>query len=190
MFFFVLGIFFVKGRYKWILLAATLLSLLLGWGKNFMAFTDFFLNVVPGYDKFRAVSMTLVIAELTIPLLGFLGLYELYRHPEWIIEKKRWFFAAFGLSGGLALLFYIAPTVFFNFFSSFELEQFNRIRQSNPADSAQVSQFVDALESVRITIFRKDALRSFFFITLSAGLLYAYGMKKLKITGSRPGSPC
>lgn len=179
-FFFMLGLFFVKGRYKWIFLAATLLSLLLGWGKNFMVFTDFFLNVVPGYDKFRAVSMTLVIAELTIPLLGFLGLYELYCHPEWIIEKKRWFFAAFGLSGGLALLFYFAPTIFFNFFSNFELEQFNRIRQSNPADSAQLGQFVDALESVRVAIFRKDALRSFFFITLSAGLLYAYGLKKIK----------
>ncbi len=180
LFFFVLGLFFVKGRYKWILLAATLLSLLLAWGKNFMGFTDLFLRIVPGYDKFRAVSMTLIIAELTIPLLGFLGLYELYRNPEILIQKRKWFFAAFGLTGGISLLFYIAPSLFFDFVSSFELEQFKRLRMSNEAGSNQINQFVAALESVRVAIFRKDAIRSFLFITVSAGLLYAYGLGKIK----------
>ncbi len=180
MFLFVLGLFFVKGKYKWVLLAGTVLSLLLGWGKNLMWFTDLFLDLVPGYDKFRAVSMTLVIAEFTIPLLGFLGLYQLYLHPEWIKEKQKWFFAAFGLTGGLSLLFYLSPGTFFSFLGSMEVEQFNRLRMQNPAESDQINAFVSELEKVRMTIFRKDALRSFFFITLAAGLIYAYGMGKLK----------
>ncbi len=180
LFLFVIGLFAIKGKYKWILLAGTLLSILLGWGKNFMPFTNFFLDFIPGYDKFRAVSMTLVIAELTIPLLGFLGLWHIYKHPEWVKEKRKLFFAAFGLTGGLSLLFYLAPSMFFSFQSSFELEQFNRLRQSNPAESGQIDLFVGQLEAVRMAIFKKDALRSFFFITLAAGLIYAFAAGKLK----------
>ena len=180
MFLFFLGLFFVKGKYKWILLAATLLSILLSWGKNWMPFTDFFLDYVPGYNKFRAVSMTLVIAELTIPLLGMLGLYEIYKQPSLLKEKRKWFFAAFGLTGGLSLLFYLVPNLFFNFLSSFEVEQFARIKQESPSESGQVDLFVNQLEMVRMTIFKKDALRSFFFITLAAGFIYAFGMNKIK----------
>lgn len=80
-FLFVLGLFVVKNEYKWILLAATVLSILLSWGKNFMGFTDFFLDYVPGYNKFRAVSMTLVIAEVCMPLLAFLALAEIMKIP-------------------------------------------------------------------------------------------------------------
>ena len=181
MFLFVLGLFFVKGKYKWILLAGTILSILLGWGKNFMPFTDFFLDYIPGYDKFRAVSMTLVIAELTIPVLGFLGLYQLYKNPEWITEKRKWFFTAFGLTGGLSLLFYLAPGLFFNFLSAFEVEQFSRIKTSNPAESGQIDLFINQLEAVRMSIFKKDAIRSFFFITVAAGFIYAFGMQKIKV---------
>ncbi len=181
MFLFVLGLFFVKGKYKWILLGGTILSILLGWGKNFMPFTDFFLDYIPGYDKFRAVSMTLVIAELTIPVLGFLGLYQLYKNPEWITEKRKWFFTAFGLTGGFSLLFYLAPGLFFNFLSAFEVEQFSRIKTSNPAESGQIDLFINQLEAVRMSIFKKDAIRSFFFITMAAGFIYAFGMQKIKV---------
>lgn len=179
-FLFVLGLFFVKGKYKWILLTATVLSILLSWGKNFMPFTDFFLDYIPGYNKFRAVSMTLVIAELTIPLLGFLGLYQIYRNPQQLSEKRKYFWVAYGLTGGFALVFYLLPTTFFSFFSQFELEQFNRIRQSNPGDASQIDLFLSQLEAVRVSIFKTDALRSFFFITLAAAVLYLYSLNKIK----------
>lgn len=180
MFLFFIGLFFVKGKYKWILLGGTILSILLAWGKNFMPFTDFFLDFIPGYDKFRAVSMTLVIADLTIPLLGFLGLYELYKDPQQITKKRKLFLLAFGLTGGISLLFYLMPASFFSFLSTFEIEQFSRLRQSNPSDAGQINLFIAELENVRMAIFRKDALRSFFLIALAAGLIYAFSLNKLK----------
>ncbi|MBK9292673.1 MAG: YfhO family protein [Bacteroidetes bacterium] len=179
-FLFVLGLFVVKGRYKWILLSGTILSILLSWGKNFMPFTNFFLDYVPGYDKFRAVSMTLVIADLTMPLLGFLALWEVYKNPGLLGQKNKWLYIAYGATGGLALLFFLMPTVFFNFFSQYELEQFARLRQENPADAGQVNLFMQELEKVRVAIFKKDAIRSFLFITLSAALIFAFTRQKIK----------
>lgn len=179
-FLFVLGLFIVKGKYKWILLAATILSILLSWGKNFMPFTDFFLDFIPGYNKFRAVSMTLVIAELTIPMLGFMALYRIFKNPELLNKNRKYYFLAYGLTGGITLLFYLMPTLFFSFFSQFELEQFNRIRETNAGDAAQIDAFTAQLELVRVHIFKADAMRSFLFITLAASVLYIYGMGKLK----------
>lgn len=180
MFLFFLGLFFVKGKYKWILLVGTILSIMLGWGKNFMPFTDLFLDYIPGYNKFRAVSMTLVIADLTIPLLGFLGLYQIFKNPSIFNEKSKWFYVAYGLTGGFALLFYLVPGLFFNFFSASEIEQFSNLKQSNPSESGQIDLFMSQLELVRMQIFKKDALRSFFFITLAAGLIFAFGLNKIK----------
>ncbi len=180
MFLFVLGLFFVKGKYKWALLAATLLSIGLSWGKNFMPLTNFFLDYIPGYDKFRAVSMTLVMAELCIPLLAFLGLYEIYKNPDLLKKNQKYFFIAFGLTGGLSLLFYLMPGLFFNFFSTEELFQYGKMKQSNPSDAAQITIFLNSLEGVRMQIFKSDTIRSFFFITLAAGFLYAFAIKKIK----------
>lgn len=180
MFLFVLGLFFVKGKYKWILLGGTILSILLGWGKNFMPFTDFFLDYIPGYNKFRAVSMALVIADLCIPILGFMGLHQIYKNPQILNEKRIWFFGAFGLTGGLAFLFYLMPGLFFNFLSSYEVEQFARLKQSNSADASQIDLFVNELTRIRMQIFKADALRSFFFIVLAAGFIYAFAIRKIK----------
>ncbi|MBE9481853.1 MAG: hypothetical protein IMY69_09185, partial [Bacteroidetes bacterium] len=104
-FLFVLGIFIVPGRLKWFLVTATVLSIFLSWGKNFMPLTDFFLDYIPGYNKFRAVSMTLVIAELCMPLLAILTVNGILKNPGIIKEKQKQFFIAFGLTGGLALIF-------------------------------------------------------------------------------------
>lgn len=180
MFLFVLGLFFVKGKYKWILLAATLLSIVLSWGKNFMPFTDFFLDFIPGYNKFRAVSMTLVMAELTIPILAFMGLYQLYLKPGVIKEKPLYFYAAYGLTAGIVLLFLLLPTLFFSFFSTFEIQQFDRIRQTNPGDAQQIDLFLSQLQDVRIQIFKSDALRSFAFITLAAMGIFLFAKGKIK----------
>ncbi|MDP1747134.1 MAG: hypothetical protein Q8L90_16280, partial [Bacteroidota bacterium] len=122
-FLFVLGLFIVEGRMKWGLLAATIFSILLSWGHNFMPLTEFFLDHFPVYNKFRAVSMILIIAEFTIPLLAVLAVDKLLKTPELFTKKiklafvkteisvKNAFFISFGLTGGLSLLFYLVPSL-------------------------------------------------------------------------------
>ena len=177
-FLFVLGALTVKGKLKWALLIATILSILLSWGKNFMGFTDFFIDHIPGYNKFRAVSMTLVIAEVCMPLLGFLGLAEIAKDPETFKKNLPKFFIALGITAGFCLLFYLMPKTFFNFFSQGEAKQFAQL--SSGKDGAVYAQFASQLENVRVAIFRKDAIRSFIFIILAAVLLFVYGKGKLK----------
>ena len=177
-FLFVLGALIVKGNLKWALLIATLLSILLSWGKNFMGFTNFFLDYIPGYDKFRAVSMTLVIAEVTMPLLGFLGLAELVKNPDSFQKNIKKFYIALGITAGICLLFYIAPKLFFNFLSQEEAKQFAAM--STGKDGALYATFATQLEDVRVAIFRKDAIRSLLFIILAAVPLFLYGKGKLK----------
>ena len=175
MFLFVLALFIVKGPMKWALLAATVLSILLSWGKNFMGFTDFFIDYVPMYNKFRAVSSILVIAEFTIPLLAMLGLKEVVSRPQLLQERKKDFWISFALTGGLALLFAVMPTVFF---SSYVSTMETHALQSIPAD--QLMPLLANLEEVRQSLFTSDAWRSFFIIVIGAGLVWAYGMGKLK----------
>ena len=177
-FLFILGLFVVKGKIKWVLLAATILSILLSWGKNFMGFTDFFLDYFPMYNKFRAVSMTLVIAEVCMPILAFLALAEVMRNPEILKKNMYYLYVSFGLTAGLCSLFYIAPNVFFNFLSQGEAAQFAQL--TNGKDGAIYQMLVNDIENVRMAIFKKDALRSFFFITI-AGMILLLNIKgKLK----------
>lgn len=180
MFLFVLGLFIVKHHLKWVLLAVTILSIMLAWGHNLMGFTDFFLEYVPGYNKFRTVSMTLVIAELTIPLLGLMALYRIYKEPGLLKEKQRQFFTALGLTAGLALIFYLLPTTFFSFLSEQEVTAFNNQKASQPQYANQIAVFTEQLKQVRVDIFRADALRSIFFIVAAAAVIYFYSRKKLK----------
>jgi hypothetical protein len=177
-FLFVLGALTVKGKLKWALLIATLLSILLSWGKNFMGFTNFFLDHFPGYDKFRAVSMTLVIAEVTMPLLGFLGLAEIAKSPDSFKQNIKKFYIALGITAGVCLLFYIAPKAFFSFLSQGEAEQFAQLGSGK--DGAVYQAFATQLEDVRVAIFRKDALRSLIFILLAAVPIFLFGKGKLK----------
>lgn len=177
-FLFVLGAFTVKGELKWALLIATFLSILLSWGKNFMGFTDFFIDYIPGYSKFRAVSMTLVIAEFCMPFLGLLGLAEITKSKEVFQENIKKFYIALGITAGFCLLFYIAPKLFFSFLSQGEAQQFAQLTTGK--DGAMYSSFASQLEDVRVAIFRRDAIRSFFFIILAAIPLLLYGKGKLK----------
>lgn len=175
MFLFVLGLFIVKGPMKWALLSATVLSVLLSWGKNFMGFTDFFLDYIPMYDKFRAVSSILVIAEFTIPLLAVLALKEVMARPQLVKEQARSFYISLGLTGGIALLFALAPGFFFpSYVSSMEMQALQGI----PAD--QLAPLLANLEEIRQSIFTSDAWRSFFVIMIGTAVLWSYGMGKLK----------
>ena len=165
-FLFVLGLFVVKGKYKWVLLAATVLSILLSWGKNFMGFTDFFIDYFPGYNKFRAVSMTLVIAEVCMPLLAFLALAEIFKNPDELKQNKKYLYISLGITGGLCILFYAMPQTFFSFLSADETIQFKQLQAGQ--DGAIYTTFANELEKVRVDIFRADAIRSFLYIYIAA----------------------
>ena len=171
----ILGLLIVKGPMKWALLAATILSILLSWGKNFMGFTDFFLDYVPMYAKFRTVASILVIAEFTIPLLAMLALKELMDKPELLKPRMKYVGISFLLTGGIALLFAVMPSMFFDsFISSSEL----RAIQSLPAEYIQP--LVANLTEMRKAVFTADAMRSFYIILVGTGVLLAVVFGKLK----------
>lgn len=176
MFLFVLGLFVVKGPMKWALVGGTLFSILLSWGHNFMGLTDFFIDYIPMYSKFRAVSSILVIAEFTIPLLAVMALKEVIERPQLIREQAKVFYGSFALTGGLALLFALAPSFFFpSYVSSAEL---SALQQAISAD--QLAPILVNLEEVRSSIFTSDAWRSFFIILLGVALVWMYGAGKLR----------
>ncbi len=172
---FILGLFIVKGPIKWALLAATILSILLSWGHNFMPFTNFFLDYIPMYSKFRTVASILVIAEFTIPLLAMMALKKIVDKPDLLTKKAKFVYISFGLTGGITLLFALMPTLFFSdFISSQELEAFKSI----PAE--YLSPLESNLRSIRESIFTADCWRSFWIIVIGTLLLFLYKFKKLK----------
>lgn len=171
-FLFFLGLVIVKGPEKWWLLAATILSIMLAWGKNFMPLTNLFLDYFPGYNKFRAVTMILVIAEFCIPLLGILALRDIFNGSVSRKDFLKGIKIAFGVTGGLTLLFILFPGLAGSFLSP--VEQQGQLQGQLPEwlSSAMVSDRKDLL--------RGDALRSFLFILISAALLLAFYYGKIK----------
>ena len=172
---FILGLFIVKGPVKWALLAATILSILLSWGKNFMGFTDFFLDYVPMYAKFRTVASILVIAEFTIPLLAMLALKEVMSGEVKKEKLKVPLIVSFVLTGGVAMLFSLMPSFFFDsFISSSEMHAL----QTLPPEHIQP--LIANLTEMREAVFTADCLRSFYIILVGTGLLLAFLYGKLK----------
>ena len=172
---FILGLFIVKGPIKWALLAATILSVLLSWGKNFMGFTDFFLDYVPMYAKFRTVASILVIAEFTIPLLAMLALKKFLEEPDQIKPRLKYVGISFCLTGVVAMLFSVMPSTFFDsFISTSEMQAL----KSLPAE--HVGPLMTNLTEMRQAMFTSDALRSFYIILVGTGILLAFAYGKLK----------
>ena len=173
---FVLGLFIVKGPTKWALLAATVLSVLLSWGRNFMPFTNFFLDYIPMYSKFRTVASILVIAEFTIPLLAMMTLKKIVDEPDILTKKIKYVYISFGLTAGVALLFALMPTLFFSdFISSSEMQALKSI----PAE--YLTPLLSNLRSIRESIFTADCWRSFWIIVIGTLCLFLYKMKKLRV---------
>ena len=173
---FVLGLFIVKGPTKWALLAATVLSVLLSWGRNFMPFTNFFLDYIPMYSKFRTVASILVIAEFTIPLLAMMTLKKIVDEPDILTKKIKYVYISFGLTAGIALLFALMPTLFFSdFISSSEMQALKSI----PAE--YLTPLLANLRSIRESIFTVDCWRSFWIIVIGTLCLFLYKMKKLRV---------
>ena len=171
---FVLGLFIVKGPVKWALLAATILSILLSWGKNFMGFTDFFIDHVPMYAQFRTVASILVVAEFAIPLLAMMALKQIVDDPETLTKKMKWVVVSFVATAGVALLFAVAPNLFFDYVSSSEMQALSQW----PAD--ELNPLLANLREVRASIFTADCWRTFAVIVVGTVLLLAYKMRKLK----------
>ena len=171
---FILGLFIVKGPMKWALLAATILSILLSWGRNFMPFTNFFLDYIPMYAKFRTVASILVIAEFTIPLLAMMALKKIVDEPEVLTSKIKYVYASFGLTAGFCLLFAIMPSVFFPDFVS---AQETQALQQLPAEYQ--GPIISNLVEIRKSIFTSDCWRSFWIIVIGSAFLLLYKMKKL-----------
>ena len=184
-----LGFFIVKGPMKWCLLAATVLSILLSWGKNFMGFTDFFLDYVPMYDKFRTVASILVIAEFTIPLLAMLALKKVVEDPDCLrgredhIARVHYITISFALTGGAALLFWLMPDVFFgNYLSTSDQMYMQQYVSAGYIPQEMAGQILDNMSEMRRAMFTADALRSFIVVAIGTVLLLAYRFQKLKAT--------
>ena len=182
-----MGCLLARGRDKWWAIAATVLALLLAWGRHFMPFTELFFTYLPGYDKFRTVSMILVIAQWTVPLLGAVGLMYLWRNREEDRTRFRRALAwSLGVVGGLCLLFAVAGSAIFDFGRQAAEEQMtatfgNWFRQAGM--TAELRQGLDAelgrttaeaMAAERVSIMQADAWRSFGFVLLAAGAVFLY----------------
>ena len=186
---FVLGCFIVIGPLKWALLGATIFSILLSWGKNFMGLTDFFIDYVPMYNKFRAVSSILVIAEFTIPLLAIFALKEILNKPDTLKlkENRGGVIATLVLTAGVALILAVAPGVSSSSFVT--AQEIATLEQVLPAESRaqHLAPIVANLTEMRKAIVASDAWRSFFIIVIGCLFLFLYQQRKLKASFTLAG---
>ena len=184
LFLFVLGLFIVKGPMKWCLLAATILSILLSWGKNFMPFTDFFLDYIPMYDKFRTVASILVIAEFTIPLLAMLALKKIIEDKEnnsQLSTLNSQLLIAFALTGGMCFLFWLMPDMFFgNYISTSDQMYMQQYVSAGYIPQDMMGQILANMSEMRRAMFTADAMRSFIIIVVGTLILLVYRWGKIK----------
>ncbi len=172
----ILAMFIVKNPIKWALFAATILSIMLSWGKNFQWFTDLFIDYMPMFAKFRTISSILVVAEFCIPLLAIMAMKRIVEEPE-VLTKRLWpLSVSLALTGGMAFLFAIMPDVFFgNYITSNEMQMFSGLPASyqNP--------LLENISDMRRAMFTSDCWRSFIIILLGTACLLLYKAKRLKL---------
>ena len=177
LFLFILGLFIVRGSMKWALLAATVLSVLLAWGHNFMGFTNFFLDYIPMYAKFRTVASILVIAEFTIPLLAALALKKIVDEPEVLTKQMKFVYISLALTAGVALLIALFPGMMEPFVSDQERQMITSIQGM---DGNTANMILANIAAMRETMVSADAWRSVIVILIGFALLFLYKMKKLR----------
>ncbi len=170
-FLFILGLFLVENKYRWWILAATIVSFVLAWGKNVPHITNFLLDYLPGYNKFRAVSITLIIAEFTIPLLALLALDRIIKGNITKKEILNGLKYSTAIVGGLILFFILFAKALFNFEALTDSQYIAK----------GATDFVDSLQADRATMFRTDAWRSLFFILVAAALIFVFVKEKIKL---------
>jgi len=165
-FLFVLGLMLLKGPFKWAIVVGTLFSFGLSWGHNFLWLTELFYNWFPMYSKFRAVSSILVVAEITIPLLGFMVIKQIMDGKIEKSELNRSIYISAAITGGLCLFFALFGGALFSF--------------SGPRDEHYPAQLLSGFMADRQAILRSDSFRSFLFIALTAGVIWLFANDKLK----------
>ena len=164
-FLFILGLLLVKGPFKWAILVATFFSFALSWGRNWMWLTELFYNWFPMYSKFRSVSSILIVAEITMPLLGFMAIKQIMDGKVERNELNRSIYISAGITGGICLLLALFGGSLFSFTSS---------NDSFP------EWFIPAIIAERASILRSDSFRSLVFIILSAGVVWLFANEKIK----------
>ena len=181
LFLFVLGCFIVKGPLKWALTGATFFSIVLSWGKNFMPLTDFFIDYVPLYNKFRAVSSILVIAEFTIPLLAIFALKRLLEEPEILKQEKKPLGISLLLTAGIALLLAVAPgSIGSGYVPAQKAQMLQNAVNQQMIPANKLSGILANLGEMRAELVSSDALRSFIIIGIGCSLLWLYASGKLR----------
>lgn len=166
----VLALFLIRGRFKWWAVSAFVLTLLLSWGRNFSGLTEFFIEYVPMYNKFRAVSSIQVIIELILPILAVVGLHKFFDKSSAQSERMKPLFWSVGIVGGISLLFILFKSTMFNFASPYD--SYFRENMGVP--------FLDAIREDRMALFNSDAIRSLIFVLLTAAILWAVIKDKMK----------
>ena len=177
LFLFILGLFIVRGSMKWALLAATVLSVLLAWGHNFMGLTNFFLDYIPMYAKFRTVASILVIAEFTIPLLAALALKKMVDEPDVLTKQMKFVYISLALTAGVALLIALFPGMMEPFISDQERQMITSIQGM---DGNTANMILANIAAMREAMVSADAWRSVIIILIGFALLFLYKMKKLR----------
>ena len=168
-FLFVMSLFLIKGRLKWWLVGGSILSLVLSYGKNLPFLTDFFIDYVPLYNKFRAVSSIQVLLELCIPALAIIGLAKFFKADENEEDKLKSLKYATYIAGGFALLFLLFKSSLFDFVGIND----GYYRQNYGQD------FMNAVVDDRKAIFTQDTLRTLILVLISAGTLFMFLKQKL-----------
>lgn len=178
-----LSFFYVKDKLVISLALVAFLTLMLSWGKNFMGLTEFFIDYFPMYDKFRAVTMILVIVELVLPILAILFLNKLIQNREEIAANKKKLFIALGSFVGVLLLLWASPESFNNFTSHAEESRFASLMAANPQQSGMLSSHLDTIIEYRKEVFRADVFDRLKFVVLAIALilLFVYGKIKSKV---------
>lgn len=174
---FILGLFLVKDKLKWALLAVSLLAIILSW--KYAGITDWFIEHVPLYNKFRDTKMMLVLVQLSFPLLGALFLQKLFREE---IRQDQFLYVALGTIG-VILLMCLMPNAWFDFLSRNDTAQFSSLLQEHRNDPNTIN-FINGLKQeiidARISIFKLDCTRSLIFMLIAAALIYAYIIQKIQ----------
>lgn len=171
---FIFSLFIVRGPMKWALLAATILSILLSWGRNFMPFTDFFIDYIPMYSKFRTVASILVIAEFTIPLLAMMALKRIVEEKDVLRDNMKWLYLSLAMTAGVAAVMAVTGGMGFDFVSSAERQA---LSQFPPED---LNPLLADITNVRQMIFTADCWRTVVIIIIGTLLLLFYKAGKLK----------
>lgn len=167
----ILALFTVNSPMKWALFGVSVLAILLSWGHNFEAFTDFFIDNFPGYNKFRAVASILVIVEFTIPLLAIMAIKKMMETENYLERFGMVLYAVFGLGIAVCFLGWVSPSVFGEPYSASEIQQ---LQQAGAFSNPQYYNILNAIRDTRLSLVSADSLRSLIFILLGGVVIYLY----------------